>query len=87
MKIALDTAAQQNKISRITDDIVDAKPQSDGAILMGQKGTYKCQQLILATGFEGKLPGGGFISQTIDEFGLQTAACGFPAIPLSLSVA
>jgi hypothetical protein len=84
MKLALDKAAAQNRITCIVDDITDAKYQAGGALLIGGHGRYDCQRIVLATGFTEKRPGNGFIDPAIKELGLKTAACGFPVIGPSL---
>jgi len=84
MKLALDKATAMNQLTYIVDDITDAKCQNRGALLLGRHGQYDCQKIVLATGFTENRPGNGFISQAIEEFGLETAACGFPVIGPSL---
>ena len=84
MKIALDKVTALNKLTCIVDEIIDAKDQGGGALLIGRHGRYDCQKIVLATGFIENRPGNGFINQAIKEFGLKTAACGFPVIGPSL---
>lgn len=84
MKLALDKAAALNQLTFITDDIIDAKYHNGGALLIGRRGRYACQRIVLATGFMEKRPDGGFMTQAINEFNLKTAACGFPVITPSL---
>ncbi len=84
MKIALDRATQLNQLTYIIDEIIDAKGQSGSIKLIGRHGRYDCQKIILTTGFSENRPGNGLINQTIKEFGLKTAACGFPVIGPSL---
>jgi len=84
MKQALDCAIADKRLSIITDDISGANYQDGSASLIGRRGKYDCRKVILATGFEEKRPGGGFINQVIDEFNLKTAACGFPVVTPSL---
>ncbi len=42
------------------------------------------QQIILATGFETSRPGGGWLDQTIQQYKLPTAQCGYPIISQQL---
>jgi hypothetical protein len=84
MKLALDKAAALNQLTCIVDNIIDAKCQDGGALLIGQHGRYNCQMIVLATGFTENCPGNGFINQAIKEFDLKTAACGFPVLGPSL---
>jgi len=84
IKLALDKAAAHKQLTLITDEITDAKCQNGGALLTGRHGRYDCQIIVLATGFKESRPGNGFINQTIKEFDLKTATCGFPVIAPSL---
>ncbi|MDJ0668218.1 MAG: FAD/NAD(P)-binding protein [Desulfobacterales bacterium] len=84
IKLALDKATALNQLTCIVDDIIDAKCQNGGALLIGRHGRYDCQKIVLATGFTENRPGNGFISQAIKEFDLKTAACGFPVIEPTL---
>jgi len=84
MKLALDKAATRKQLASITDEITEAKCQNGGAVLIGKQGRYHCQRIVLATGFMEKRPDGGFMDQTVNEFNLKTAACGFPVITESL---
>jgi thioredoxin reductase len=84
MKLALDKATALNQLTCIVDDIIDAKCQDGGALLIGRHDRYNCQQIVLATGFTENRPGNGFINQAIKEFDLKTATCGFPVIEPSL---
>jgi thioredoxin reductase len=84
MKLALDNAAALNRITCIVDDIAGAKCQAGDVLLIGRRGRYACRKIVLATGFRENRPGNGFIDQAIKEFGLKTAACGFPVIGPSL---
>jgi thioredoxin reductase len=84
MKLALDKASELNQVTLITDDITDAKCQNGGALLIGRQGRYDCQRIVLATGFIEKRPDGGFMNQTVNEFNLKTATCGFPVTTPSL---
>ena len=84
MKALIDSAIAQERISCIMDEIADAKFQAGHLLLGGRHGQYPCRKVILATGFREERPGNGFISQTINEFHLKTAPCGFPVIGPSL---
>ena len=83
-KTLIDSATAQERISCIVDNITDAKFQDGSLLLHGRQGQYACRQVILATGFREERPGNGFIAQTIKEFHLRTASCGFPVIGPSL---
>jgi thioredoxin reductase len=84
VKQALENATAQNRLTCIVDDITDATDQTGSALLIGRKGQYDCQTIVLATGFTEKRPGNGFMDQVIKEFDLKTAACGFPVTAPSL---
>ena len=83
-KTMLDSATARERITCIVDDITDTKFQAGSMLLNGRQGQYACQQVILATGFREERPGNGLIAQTIKEFHLRTASCGFPVIGPSL---
>jgi len=83
-KASIDSATAEERISCIVDDISGAKLEAGNLLLSGLHGQYACGQVILATGFREERPGNGFISQTIEEFHLKTAPCGFPVIGPSL---
>lgn len=84
MKLELKKATALNQLTCIVDDIIDAKCQDGGVLLIGQGGRYDCKKVVLSTGFMEDRPGNGFINQAIKEFDLKTAACGFPVIGPSL---
>ncbi|BHH84459.1 NAD(P)-binding domain-containing protein [Desulforhopalus sp. 52FAK] len=84
MKLELDKAVSLNKLTIISDDITETQCQNGDTLLIGRRGRYQCQRVILATGFMEKCPNGGFVNQAINEFNLKTAACGFPVITPSL---
>jgi thioredoxin reductase len=83
-KALIDNAIAEKQISCVVDDITDGKCQAGMLLLSGRHGQYACRQVILATGFREERPGNGFIEQTIKEFHLKTASCGFPVIGPSL---
>jgi thioredoxin reductase len=83
-KVLIDNAIAANQISWAVDDIIDGRYQSGRLLLSGRDGQYACGQVILATGFRGERPGRGFVSQTIKEFHLETASCGYPVVGPSL---
>ncbi len=83
-KALIDNAIAEKQISCVVDDITDGNCQAGMLSLSGRHGQYACGQIILATGFQEKRPGNGFITQTIKEFHLKTASCGFPVIGPSL---
>ncbi len=83
-KALIDNAVAAKQISCVVDDISDAKYQAGMLSLSGRNGHYDCGQVILATGFREERPGNGFVAQTIKEFNLKTASCGFPGIGPSL---
>jgi hypothetical protein len=80
----LDNAIAEKKIFCVVDHITDATSQTGSLLLSGRHGPYACGQVILATGFRDERPGNGFITQTITEFHLKTASCGFPVVGPSL---
>jgi thioredoxin reductase len=84
MKAMIDNAIAEKQISCVVDDITDATFQAGSLLLGGRRGQYACGQVILATGFREEPPGNGLISQTIKEFHLKMAPCGFPVIGPSL---
>jgi hypothetical protein len=84
-KSLIDSATAREQITCIMDDITGATLHSGSPLLSGRQGQYACRQVILATGFREERPGNGFIAQTIKEFHLKTASCGFPAIGPSLN--
>jgi thioredoxin reductase len=83
-KANLDNAIAEKKIFCVVDHITDATSQTGSLLLSGRHGPYACGQVILATGFRDERPGNGFITQTITEFHLKTASCGFPVVGPSL---
>jgi hypothetical protein len=44
----------------------------------------EADRVVLATGFEPSRPGGAWLDQAIDSFGLLTADCGYPIVDRSL---
>ncbi len=78
IKLVLEKATTQNQLACIVDEITDATCQHGSIVINGRHGQYRCQKIILATGFTETRPGNGLIEQAIKEFNLKTAACGFP---------
>jgi thioredoxin reductase len=76
----LEKAFEMNRIAIHVDEIDDSFFSGETISLSGIHGRYECSQAILATGFEQKRPGNGFIDQAIHELGLKTFSCGFPVI-------
>lgn len=79
-KIFLEKAVEMNQIVIHVDEITDSFFSGEAISLSGIYGRYECSQVILATGFEQRRPGNGFIDQAIHELGLKTFSCGFPVI-------
>lgn len=77
---AAKTAMKQGTLEFQQTCISGAAVKSDGIQLAcdGTTATQSWDYIILATGFEGRRPGGAFIDQVITEFGLKTATCGYP---------
>ena len=76
LRTALDAAGLHFQKSRIRN----AVPDGDRIRLDTDTGTVQADTVVLATGFRSDRPGGDFIDQVIEEFGLQCGPCGFPII-------
>lgn len=76
LRTALDTTDLHFRKSRIRR----AAPEGDRIRLDTDTGTVWADTVVLATGFLTNRPGGDFIDQVIEEFGLQCGPCGFPII-------
>ncbi len=75
-RTALDTTDLHFQKSRIRS----AVPDGNRIRLDTDTGTVWADTVVLATGFLTNRPGGDFIDQVIEEFGLQCGSCGFPII-------
>jgi hypothetical protein len=75
-RTALDTTDLHFQKSRIRS----AVPDGDRIRLDTDTGTVWADTVVLATGFLTNRPGGDFIDQVIEEFGLPCGPCGFPII-------
>ncbi|MDP4977939.1 MAG: lysine N(6)-hydroxylase/L-ornithine N(5)-oxygenase family protein [Desulfobacterales bacterium] len=75
-RTALDTTDLHFQKSRIRS----AVPDGNRIRLDTDTGTVWADTVVLATGFLTNRPGGDFIDQVIEEFGLPCGPCGFPII-------
>lgn len=60
--------------------IRNAVPDGDRIRLDTDSGMVWTDTVVLATGFRSDRPGGDFIDQVIQEFGLQCGPCGYPIV-------
>ncbi|MEM6794853.1 MAG: hypothetical protein AAF725_12810, partial [Acidobacteriota bacterium] len=65
---------RQDEISRLR-----AGTGSLGLQLQSGK-TLEADQVLLATGFDGRRPGGLLLDRLVDEFDLPCASCGYPRV-------
>jgi len=68
------------------DDIACANTLRAGTVaLHGRSGTtLEARRVVLATGFEERLPGEEWLATAVTNLGLRTAPCGFPAVSAAL---
>jgi hypothetical protein len=76
----LRTALNAKRLHFQKSRIRSAVPEGDRIRLNADTGTVWTDTVVLATGFRSGRPGGTFIDQVIEEFGLPCGSCGFPII-------
>jgi cation diffusion facilitator CzcD-associated flavoprotein CzcO len=76
LRTALDAKGLYFQKSRIRN----AVPGGDRIRLDTDTGAVWTDGVVLATGFRSDRPGGDFIDQAIEEFGLQCGPCGYPIV-------
>jgi thioredoxin reductase len=78
-------AVQQGNILPIQAEITGAITHNSTIRLTLSNGeTLEADQLLLATGWENRRPGGLWLDQAVAEYGLPVANCGFPIIDRTL---
>jgi hypothetical protein len=61
--------------------VTEASLEGDAVRLHGEGGeTIDADRVILATGFEGRRPGGEWLDRAIMDLGLRCASCGYPIV-------
>ncbi|WP_080844109.1 FAD/NAD(P)-binding protein [Cytobacillus gottheilii] len=77
---------EQDQILKVIDgEIISARNGSNhDLILTTENGPVEVQSVILATGFKPERPGGGWLEETIEEYSLPCAKCGYPIVSPSL---
>jgi hypothetical protein len=75
-RTALEASSLHFQKSRIRSAIQDG----DRICLETVAGKVWTDTVVLATGFRSDRPGGNFIDQVIEEFGLQCGPCGYPIV-------
>ncbi|MEJ2475768.1 MAG: hypothetical protein P8Y74_18080, partial [Desulfobacterales bacterium] len=76
----LRTALDEKSLGFQKSRIRSAVPDGDRIRLDTDTGTVWADTVVLATGFRSNRPGGDFIDQIIEEFGLQCGPCGYPIV-------
>lgn len=78
---SLELAIRDGKIISVNDSVVSAKGDKNSVRLsFVGRGDLECDLVVLATGFERKLPGGQFLHSAIENLNLRCASCGFPVV-------
>jgi hypothetical protein len=77
----LDSALTAGRLDMQVDRIRRAAFRAGGIELTLAAGTVRrFDAVVLATGFEGKRPGGGFVDRAIEALDLKCAPCGYPVL-------
>lgn len=77
---ALDRNLDGDRLTWIRGSIRSARFDGGGILLETSAGLHRAEQVVLATGFDSRRPGGALTDQIIDAFGLPTAGRGFPVL-------
>jgi cation diffusion facilitator CzcD-associated flavoprotein CzcO len=81
----VDRQVRLGSLAAIRDDAVAAAPAGAGIeIELASGRRLRGDGLLLATGFHPRRPGGAWLDRTIDQLGLEYAACGYPVVDASL---
>ena len=73
-------AQDENRIGLTEADCLGAEQTGDGVRLNTTAGTLEADQIILATGFLPRRPGGDLIDRLITDFNLECNPCGYPIL-------
>lgn len=78
-------AERQGRIQIIEKDVIAAQQDAGEWVLQLADGEVVCgDEIILATGFVDKRPGGNLIDELISRYDLPCAPCGFPVVDQAL---
>lgn len=83
LQAALDCGHLTQRIATVERATLTA----DGAItltLAAGAGSITAERVVLATGFDQQRPGGAWLAQAIDAYGLPCAPCGYPLVDATL---
>lgn len=81
----LERAVQNDLLTHQTDEVISAQKMADGIELRLASGdTLTTDRIILATGFAPHRPGGAWLTNLIENYGLPTAPDGYPIVDHSL---
>jgi hypothetical protein len=81
---ALRNGAQGGRLRIVDDGPFSAVIAGESIRFQTAQGIIDADQVVLATGFEKGIPGGRFVQQTISDFSLPVAPCGYPRLSPSL---
>jgi len=73
-------AADDGRVSFKVTEVRKAAPDGDRIRLDTDAGVFRADRILLATGFGSRRPGGALTDRIIENFGLETAACGYPVL-------
>ncbi|MCP3026565.1 NAD(P)-binding domain-containing protein [Halobacillus sp. A5] len=72
---------QEGKLEIITNEILNAKSESNkAAVIFSDGSSITTEQLVLATGAEACVPGGDWLMELASTCNLPCAPCGFPKL-------
>ena len=77
---AFSRALADDRIGFTAGDCFDAEQTGDGVRLNTSAGTLESDQVILATGFLPRRPGGDLIDRLVADFDLECNPCGYPIL-------
>lgn len=78
-------AEQDGRLRVMIDTVEGASTTAHGSRLhLGSGDRLAANQVVLATGFDAQRPGGAWLDAVIDQYGLPTAADGYPIVDRGL---
>lgn len=81
---ALEKAVDAGEIRMIVDEVASAESSGQSVVLEAKHHRLLSDQVILATGFDAKRPGGQLVDDLIQHHSLPIASCGYPIVDETL---